>query len=81
MELFRAFDVVEQLALISSPTLVCVGERDPVTPIAAAREIYAALPDTSARLEVIRGAGHFPWKDAPDVYWPLLTDFVTGLGT
>jgi pimeloyl-ACP methyl ester carboxylesterase len=25
---------------------------------------------------VIEGAGHFPWKDAPDRYWPLLTEFV-----
>src|SRR6266508_2571761 len=62
---------------VDGPTLVCVGELDPITPVAAAREIADALPEESARLEVVEGAGHFPWKDAPERYWPLVTDFVT----
>ena len=76
-ELLRTFDVVDQLASVSCPTLVCVGDLDPVTPVAAAQEIAAALPAGIATLEVIDGAGHFPWKDAPDRYWPLITEFVT----
>lgn len=40
-------------------------------------EIVDALPDRTAQLEVIERAGHFTWKDAPDRYWPLVTDFVT----
>jgi pimeloyl-ACP methyl ester carboxylesterase len=72
----RAFDGVDRLAEIVCPTLVCVGELDPITPVAAAREIAGALPVGSARLEVIEGAGHFTWKDAPDRYWPLVTEFV-----
>jgi pimeloyl-ACP methyl ester carboxylesterase len=75
LELMREFDVLDQLARIECPTLVCVGELDPITPVAAAREIVAALPDRTAQLEVIERAGHFPWKDDPDRYWPLLTDF------
>jgi pimeloyl-ACP methyl ester carboxylesterase len=77
MELFRRFDAVDQLAQVDCPTLVCVGELDPVTPVAAAQEIYDGLPEGIARLEVIQGAGHFPWKCAPDRYWPLLIEFVT----
>ncbi len=69
--------VVGELARIDCPTLVCVGELDPATPVAAAREIADALPEGSARLEVVQGAGHFAWKDAPDRYWPLVTEFVT----
>jgi proline iminopeptidase len=76
MELFRQFDVLDDLARVECPTLVCVGELDPVTPVGAAREIVAALPDGIARLEVIEEAGHFPWRDAPDRYWPLLSDLV-----
>jgi pimeloyl-ACP methyl ester carboxylesterase len=76
LELMRGFDVVDQLARVDCPTLVCVGELDPVTPVAAAREIVDALP-SGARLEVVEGAGHFTWKDAPDRYWPLVTEFVT----
>jgi pimeloyl-ACP methyl ester carboxylesterase len=78
LELMRGFDVLDQLGRVDSPTLVCVGELDPVTPVAAACEIACALPPGSARLEVLEGAGHFTWRDAPDRYWPLLTEFVTG---
>jgi pimeloyl-ACP methyl ester carboxylesterase len=76
MELLRHFDVLDDLADVDCPTLVCVGKIDPATPVAAAREILDALPVGRARLEVIEGAGHFPWKDAPDRYWPIVGDFV-----
>ena len=77
LELMRGFDVLDQLARIECPTLVCVGELDPITPVDAAREIADALPQGIARLAVLEDAGHFTWKDAPDRYWPLITDFVT----
>jgi proline iminopeptidase len=77
LDLLRGFDVVDALPGIDCPTLVCVGELDPVTPPAAARELVEALPEGIGRLEVLEGAGHFAWKDVPDRYWPLLLDFVT----
>jgi pimeloyl-ACP methyl ester carboxylesterase len=77
LELLRGFDVLDQLARIECPTLVCVGELDPIAPVDAAREIADALPGRVAQLAVVEGAGHFTWKDAPDRYWPLVTDFVT----
>jgi pimeloyl-ACP methyl ester carboxylesterase len=80
MRLLRELDVAGQLGRVACPTLVCVGELDPVTPVAAAREIFEALPEGCARLEVIEGAGHFPWKDAPERYWSLLTQFVASAG-
>ena len=76
LEVMRGFDVLDQLARIECPTLVCVGELDPITPVAAAREIADALPEGIAQLAIVEGAGHFTWKDAPDRYWPLLMDFV-----
>ncbi len=66
------FDVLDQLGAIESPTLVCVGELDPVTPVAAAEELAAAVP--GARLEVLARAGHWPWLDAPERHWELLAD-------
>ena len=39
MELIRRLDIVDQLSHVDSPTLVSVGELDPVTPVAAAEEI------------------------------------------
>ena len=79
LDLMRGFDVLDQLERIDCPTLVCVGELDPATSVVAARELMEALPKELARLEVIEGAGHFTWKDAPDRYWPLLIDFVTAV--
>ena len=81
MELLRRFDVVHQLGRIDCPTLACVGELDPVTPVDAAREIHDALPPGRRRLEVIEGAGHFPWKDAPDRYLPVIESFVVDVRT
>lgn len=80
MELLRRLDVVDQLAHIDCPTLVCVGELDPVTPVDASREIVEALPRGVGRLEVIEGAGHFPWKDVPDRYGEVIEAFVAQRG-
>ena len=77
MHLLRQLDVASHLARITSPTLVCVGQLDPVTPVAAAQEIATALPPDKGQLEVITGAGHFPWLDRPDRYWPLIEAFMT----
>jgi pimeloyl-ACP methyl ester carboxylesterase len=76
MELIRRLDIVDQLGRIDSPTLVSVGELDPVTPVAAAEEIVRGLPEHVVKLEVIDGAGHFTWMDAPDRFWPLIIEFI-----
>jgi pimeloyl-ACP methyl ester carboxylesterase len=76
MELILRLDIVDQLRRIDSPTLVSVGELDPVTPVAAAEEIAGALPEGIGQLVVIAGAGHFAWMDAPDLYWPIIIEFV-----
>jgi pimeloyl-ACP methyl ester carboxylesterase len=44
MELMRRLDIVDQLGRVDSPTLVLVGELDPVTPVGAAEEIFEACP-------------------------------------
>lgn len=75
LKLMQGFDVLDQLARVNCPTLVCVGQLDPITPVAAAREIVDALPAGCAQFEVIQEAGHFPWKDVPDQYWSLITRF------
>jgi pimeloyl-ACP methyl ester carboxylesterase len=76
MELIRGLDIVDQLGRVDAPTLVSVGRLDPVTPVAAAEEIVGALPEGIARLEVVDGAGHFTWLDAPDCYWPTIIEFI-----
>jgi pimeloyl-ACP methyl ester carboxylesterase len=76
MDLIRGLDIVSQLAGIDAPTLVSVGDLDPVTLVAAAEEIVRALPEGIGELDVVVGTGHFTWLDAPERYWPALVGFV-----
>ena len=78
MDLMRRFDVFGELRRIDCPTLVCVGELDPVTPVEASREIVAGLPAGVGQLEIIERVGHFPWLDDPDRYWPVIEAFIVG---
>lgn len=76
MDLVRRTDILDQLRAITSPTLVAVGDLDPVTPVGAAEEIIDALPKDVAQLKVINGAGHWAWKDAPEHFWPMMVAFI-----
>ena len=76
MDVTRRTNIVAQLSAITSPTLVAVGELDPVTPVGASQEIVDALPEDVAQFEVVSGAGHWGWKDAPERFWPMIADFI-----
>lgn len=81
LALMQALDLLEDLPRISAPTLVVVGDLDGVTPLGASEEIIAGLSPGIGRLEVIEGAGHFPWLDEPERLWSVLTDFVAAGAT
>lgn len=76
MALLRELDAVDLIPRIDCPTLVCVGELEAGTPVEASREIADALPEGIGRLEIVPGAGHFPWLDVPETYWALIEEFV-----
>ena len=59
------------LGRLECPALVIWGERDPYIPLRFGAAYAQALPE--GRLEVVRGAGHWPWIDDPGV-----VDRVTG---
>lgn len=75
-ELMLMFDLNSELAGVRAPTLVSVGDVDPITPIWAAEAIMDGLPDGIGRLDVIEDAGHFPWRDRPDPYWSSIRRFI-----
>jgi pimeloyl-ACP methyl ester carboxylesterase len=56
------------------PTLIVWGERDPIIPAAHGEAAHAAIP--RSRLEVFAGAGHFPHREQPVRFVPLLEDFM-----
>ena len=79
LPLMGRFDALGQLSRIQCPTLVCAGSKDPAITPEVCRELVNALPPALVRYERIEGAGHFPWMDAPERYWPVLTEFVASM--
>jgi pimeloyl-ACP methyl ester carboxylesterase len=66
---------VDKLHLAAEvPTMIVWGERDPIIPVAHARQAVAALPD--ARVELFEKAGHFPHCEEPARFAALLLDFI-----
>lgn len=59
-------DQRDRVAAIKLPTLVLVGELDPVTPPALSEQLAAQIPN--ARLRVIAGASHIANLDKPDEF-------------
>jgi proline iminopeptidase len=58
-----------------APTLIIQGELDPL-PIESARKWAAAMPN--ARLLELKGIGHFPYVEAPDVFFAAVDRFLGG---
>jgi len=75
-ELLRQLDLREQLPRITSPSLVSVGDLDPLM-FEPAGEIMAGLAPGVGQLDVIPGAGHFAWLDSPDHYFESIAGFVS----
>jgi 3-oxoadipate enol-lactonase len=67
-------DVTDRLKEIECPALVIVGEQDMGTPVAMARDIHDALPDS--RLVVIPSAGHLPNIEQPQAFNDALLGFL-----
>jgi pimeloyl-[acyl-carrier protein] methyl ester esterase len=63
LELLRRDDLRLALTTIAQPALVLHGERDTLTPLAAAEYTASHLPN--ATLKVIEGAGHAPFLSHP----------------
>ena len=63
------------LPKMTAPVLIVHGDKDPI-PTASAEEWAGYLPN--ARLLAIHRAGHFPWLEQPDVFYPAVTKFLDG---
>lgn len=63
------------LRRLNVPTLVVHGSDD-VIPVAYGREWAAAMPD--GKLLLLPGVGHFPYLEAPDVFFPAVDMFLRG---
>ena len=66
---------LDALAATDIPVLAIAGEHDRATPPALAERIASTAPN--GELVVIERAGHFPFAEASDRYWPAVVDWLT----
>lgn len=69
------YDWTDRLRALSAPTLVIHGEADAL-PVSVAHELAALLP--RATLDVIPGAGHMPFLEAPRRFFDDVERFLDG---
>jgi proline iminopeptidase len=62
----RTFDVRDEAARVTCPTLVLAGEDDPSATIAGAEELVEALPAAAVTYERYPNVGHGVFRDRPE---------------
>jgi pimeloyl-ACP methyl ester carboxylesterase len=72
----ETMNFLADLHRIKCPTLVMVGEDDPMTPVPYAEEIVAALPPELVQYERFAGAGHGIVADQPERFFAVLRAFI-----
>ncbi len=75
-EAMRSMDLRPHLQHVQCPTLVLIGEHDPLNPPALGREIVQAIPNGRARLEVVPGAAHRLIGDNPEHAYRCIREFL-----
>jgi pimeloyl-ACP methyl ester carboxylesterase len=75
---FQRAEVPElHLEKVLAPVLVVGGALDALTPPACSRELAGRFP--AGKLEILDGAGHFPWVDEPAAFRAATTSFLDGV--
>lgn len=77
VDLDAAHALLARLAAAAPPCLVVAGERDGMTGVSGARQVAAGI--RGARVEVVPGAGHFPWVDAPEAFRDAVEGFLAAV--
>jgi pimeloyl-ACP methyl ester carboxylesterase len=70
-------DSTATLRQIELPALIIHGADDQIVPLKEAQAMQAAIPD--ARLEVIPKAGHLLNLEQPDLFNPIVREFITAI--
>ena len=71
------FDLRPLLGRITAPTLVLAGAGDYMAGVGSAEEIARGI--ARSRLEIVQGAGHFPWVEEPERVRAAIAAFVEGV--
>jgi len=73
-EALRTLNYRERLHAVELPTLIVVGEEDPGTPVAAAREIHERI--AGSELVIVSSARHLSNVEQPEAFNKALIDFL-----
>jgi pimeloyl-ACP methyl ester carboxylesterase len=74
----RSMDLLPGLSAVRCPTLVLAGAHDPITPVACAEAIHAALPAGVGEPVVFDDAGHGVHRAQPERAEAVLRRFLAG---
>jgi pimeloyl-ACP methyl ester carboxylesterase len=67
--------LLERLHQVNRPVLVITGDRDAVSGMQAGKVVAESFPD--ARWQPLHEVGHYPWVDEPDLFRPVVEEFLT----
>lgn len=70
---------VPLLSQVTASTLIVSGTEDPVRPPAWSDELFEGIPD--AQLWRLKGVGHSPLQERPELVNPRVLDFLEGIGS
>ncbi|WMT87966.1 3-oxoadipate enol-lactonase [Pelagibacterium sp. 26DY04] len=73
----RDADLRDRARQIGVPTLCVVGEEDGSTPVDTVTELAKSIP--GSRLEIIKGAGHIPCVEQPEMLSEIILAFIQSL--
>jgi proline iminopeptidase len=73
--LMKGWWVVHRLPEIDVPTLVIAGASDFIFPPEAQAQLVAGI--RNAELHLIANAGHEPWSERPDAFFPIVRRFLS----
>ncbi|MER5783363.1 alpha/beta hydrolase [Streptomyces mobaraensis] len=69
--------LLDHLRSATFPLLVVTGDRDAITGVRAGELVAASFPAASrTEVRTLYGVGHYPWVDEPEMFRPLVEDFL-----
>lgn len=69
-------DLLSELHRVTCPVQLIGGEEDPIVPVDQILDIEHALSSAEVRLDIVPGAGHGVYVDAPDIFITLVRSFI-----
>lgn len=74
---WHQMNFLDQLNAITCPTMIMVGDQDPVTPIQDSEDMKTRLNPAILHYERFDNAGHGVWLDNPSKAFTVIREFIT----